>query len=276
MDQEVASPKVVEKNEHGARGMLVGLICAIVVAVIGIAFGVYGMVTRDNGGDVDGSQNVDDVTTEKTVDAVVAQTIINPYVKPFNYLHNILDYDFSDNAKVVVAFQNMPAYDLESMEETDIIGRYFVTSYEGLNDEFQYLFGNETSLMRADYYAGHTFSISYKTFENGFAGFENGFSGFEIDPFNGGGAGMGMFTIAKDAIRDGDSLNITVYHDTIPVCEADENEGYCMDAVGSGVAYSEDDYNMRDIIENFEEKIPTYTMVFAENAGHLVLKDIKK
>ena len=85
-----------------------------------------------------------------------------------------------------------------------------------------------------------------------------------------------MFSIVKKAYYDNDGLAIEVYHDVIPWCGVnnDDNGGYCSDAEKTIVEINDD--NMGELIEKFSDRIPVYKMIFAENAGHYVLKSIQK
>ena len=201
---------------------------------------------------------------EKVIDNDLAQNLIRPYLGTFNYLNNLLDYAFDDNAKIVVAFNNLPF--------STIVGyvavRYTV-SYADINEKYQELFGSSSSLEKKDYNSAKAVHFTYS--DNGWGGV------FDIMPFEGGGYGAAIFNIVKSASYNGDNIIVEVYHDKISTCEVDNNDGYCVDTESGGaIVNSIDELNMRDLITNFSDRIPVYTMTFAKDNGHYVLTNVEK
>ena len=282
-----SASKKNKQNTH--KGMLIGMIIFAILATGGIAFGVYGMISQnkkvaslenDLANCANASNNeienitvtCPDGTSTEIVKNVItndlAQSLINPYLGTFNYLHNILDYTFDDAAKMVVAFRNMNPESIYSYQ-SDNIGIYYRVDYSDINSQYQKMFGNSSSIEKKDYNPGHSLTFSYIN--------DGGHEMFEVMPFNGGGTGMAMFSVVKNASYNDENIIVNVYHDNVPVCEAvDSTNKYCIEVNGSAIINSIDDFNMRELINSFADKIPVYTMTFTKNNSHYVLSNIQK
>lgn len=274
IEQPVA-PKPVEKTPKSKTCLLTSILLSV-LAIGGIAFGVYGMILANQPHKCPAVSNIteeniievtcpDGTTTkvEKIVDNDLAQNLIRPYLGTFNYLNNLLDYTFDDDAKIIVAFNNLPSYNLLQ------VGDHLMVYYNDINGKYQELFGSSSSLEKKDYNSAKAPRFTYD--DSGWGG------SFNIMPFEGGGYGAAMFNIIKSASYNSDNIIVEVYHDRISTCEVDNNDGYCVDIESVGpIADSIDDFNMRDLITNFSDRIPVYTMTFAKDNGHYVLTNVEK
>lgn len=277
-DQDIQNNiKVAEKTEikeKSSKGMLFGLILCAVLAVGGIGFGVWAMIDGNTRTDSLNSQitslreqnsnlldQVGDIVTDEDVNIVsndinnaLAQNLIAPYIGIFNFLNNVFDYDFSEDVKVEVAYHNLSPVDIV----TDRI------SYQKLNNKYKELFGGD--LEKRDYEIGHSDSFSFVIDDNGV-------EDFIITEYYGGGTELGIFSVVKDAHYDAiGNVVVDVYHDTLPICRATDDE-YCIEDV---VVDSIEQSNIKDLISKFDNRIPIYKMSFVNDGGHYVLKAIEK
>lgn len=280
-------------NKSTPTGLIVCMVLLVLIAIGGVGFGVWQMMQGQNkdaqiadlktqvancanAGD-DSTENVtvacpDGTSTEIVKNVItndLAQTLINPYLESFGYLNNLLDYSFDDDAKIIVAFQNINPYETHSHDGENGFELYKVY-YNSLNDKYKEMFGSSKSLEKKDYDAGHSISFSYSD--------DNG-EYYDVLPFYGGGAGEAMFSVVKSANYDDGSIIVQVYHDLVSICfEEDTNDGYCIDAGGlqNAVVNSVDQYNMSDLISEFADDIPIYTMTFVKDDGHYVLSNVQK
>ena len=291
MEEEQNTTESVTKttNKKSAqKGMIIGMSVLSVAAIAGIAFGVYGMVSQNQkissletdlancaASSNTSTENITvtcpDGTSTKIVKNVitneVAQNLVNPYLINLTGIGNMLDYDFNEDIKVLVASKNMninSIIDVTPIENAQQTFDYLIP-YDQLNDKYQEMFGNSKELEKRSYSFGHTDTLSYNEQS----------SLFEVEPFMGGGAGRGMFSVVKDAHYNGDNLEINIYHDSVSICDGTD-DNYCLEIGGGIASTSIEDINIKDLINNFSDRIPVYKMTFTKNAGHYVLSDIQK
>lgn len=284
MMQAYAKPK----KEGNKFGLVIAMgIMLFVAALAGIVFGVYEMMMRNSEveeakaecakqieeakgtGCGSGTKEVPTITNE------VAQTMIEPYTVPFVFLANIFNYDFTEDVKIEIAYLNL-RYAGAVISSVDSVSGSVKVLYDALNTKYKELFGGQTGMPRGDYTISHGDSFSYKE--------ENGQNYYVVNPYQGGGAGSGMFDIVKSAEYDEDgNVIITVYHDVVSVCgtktevSEDEEAEYCLDLnKNSAMIHSVDEYNMKELIEKFEKDIPKYKMKFVKHNGKYVLNDVSK
>ena len=268
------------KKNHG---MLYGMILLAILAVGGIGFGVWAMLdgnTRSQKKDEQISQLqsqlaeksevvVEDDTTvvesDKKVSNELAQNLINPYLGTFTYLNDIFDHEFNENTKFYLAFKNLSENDIFQFgAQTTEAGQASVT-YDTINSEYQYLFGNNNSLDKTNYEEGY----SKFTYEN-----ENWGGGkFVIQKFGGGGTGFNVFSVVKDAYYgDDNSIVIEVYHGKGTICGMDGgDDSYCFSEL---VGYS---VTMTPSVEKLlnDSRTEVRKMIFVENDGHYVLQSVE-
>ncbi|MBQ6593684.1 hypothetical protein IJI00_01260 [Candidatus Saccharibacteria bacterium] len=284
----LVAPAGVTGEKHASKGVIIGMVVLAVVAVAGIAFGIIELmqVFKKNDQIADLSQQVTNCmntenigTAEKievtcpdgTITEVVsseinnalAQTIVDPYLVHFGAFSDIFDYDFDVNAKIKIAFDNLSAAEVAS---ATMSSEWSVTvPYDGLNREYKYLFGSDQEIEKRSYDTPHFGSFSF---------IEGQGSGlFKVEINGMGGSGATMFSIVKGARYSGSNLVVDVYHDAVSWCETDDKIGneYCVKAYSA--AKSESVYNL---IKNFADRVPVYTMTFAEDDGHYILKNVQK
>lgn len=290
-DGEMKTPNtaMMRPEKSGAKkGMIIGMVCLAVAAVVGCAFGTYAMVSRDgeiarvkeecaNASASSGSTETEttvvtcpdgnevEVRTEKIVDVKMAQNLVKPYLGAFAYIHNIFDHDFNEGAKFFVAFNNLDPDDIYytgNGADAEYDGRI---EYSTLNSEYQYLFGNGDNLNMESYNEG------YYHFE-----YRNG--AFVFKQYGGGGAGLGMFSVIKDVYYDGEDFVVNMYHDVIPMCFVEDREDdYCLPgSMSDSIVDPEEVDTISDLMNEYADRMPVYKMVFMPNAGHYVLSDIQK
>ena len=282
MTSGISSNEKLAKEKKSGKGMLIGMILLGLVAVCGVGFGVWAMmdgwsqkdtlsaqvdslkaqnsefleqlseVTTDDGGtiiDIDTDDNND-------IDIALAQNLIAPYIDSFNYLSNIFDYDFTEDVKAEITYQNLRPTNIT----TDSV--YYGT----FNTEYKELFGGD--LAKRDYGIGHSDSFTFND--------DNGIERFKITSYAGGGAGLGMFSVVKNAYYNNSNLVVNVYHDVIGICGAADDD-YCIESNGSGIVVNSiEQSNVKELISNFENKIPVYQMDFSKSGGHYILNSVKK
>lgn len=285
LPSEVASP-VAQTEKKSNKGMLVATILFAILAIGGIGFGAWAMVDGNSkkaqsdtqisalkqqindlvGKEVYNNEEIatnnETVISEKVVDNYLAQSLISPYLVSFNYASDIFDYDFTEDAKINIAYLNSECYSYSNMS----------VSYDCINKEYQELFGNDSSLAKKDYAARHTNSYEFVKGDYG-----DSSDSFRIIDFNGGGAGFGVFDVVKSAIVVGDNVVVEVYHGGVPICEAVEDD-YCIETNG-GSSFKIDsieEYNVKELIEKYSNKISVYKMTFVKNNGHYVLSAVEK
>lgn len=241
-----------------------------ILAVIGIAAAItfavlYFFNPTPNPTEVSSEENspttqVEDeiVADAKSIDNKIAQNLINPYIKDYYFLNNIFDHDFSEEAKVEIAYLNV-SLSSSSSTPSDDIGVHRIHYYD-LNREYQRLFGNESALSKQNYNTDYTAKFTY----------DNSSDYFIIEEAGSGGTAATAFSIVKNAYYDNDNLVVEVYHDTIPLCDANQNGGYCYNAEDSPIT------SQNSIFEKFASQIPTYKMIFTKGSDNYILKDVQK
>ena len=286
VEQAPVAPMAPAEEKKKSNGLIIGLVLLALVALGGIGFGVWQMM---QGSDKDkqiidlktqvancanANNNIETETETVTcpdgtateivknaIDNASAQTIADPYLVHFGAFDNIFDHDFDISAKMKIAFDNLGA---NKVVMATMVGEWAITvQYDDLNSEYKYLFGSDQEIEKRDYeslYGDFTF-----TEEQG--------ERFKVSLGGVGGTGATMFSVVKSAKYEDDNLIIDVYHDRAHWCESEDQIGndYCVKAYS--VPKSE---AINDFIKDFADKIPVYTMTFAKDDGHYVLKDIKK
>ncbi|MBR3143711.1 hypothetical protein IKF12_00710 [Candidatus Saccharibacteria bacterium] len=271
----------VFKNEEkkAGKGMLIGIIVLVILAIAGVAFGVWAMLSQNGkiasletdlancaASNNNTTENVTAtcpdgtlIETVNSIDNASAQTIINPYMVYFGAFNNLLDHEFDINAKMRVAFDNVDAGAVQSLNRE---GEWTVSiSYDNYNREFQYLFGSDQEIEKRDYDSPYFIGI---TFVDQWSG------SFEFSKAGIGGTGLTMYSIVKDAQYDDGKLIIWVYHGTAPWCQEEKSDS-CV--APYTLANSEE---INQYIKNNESSIPVYKMIFEKDDRHYVLRDIKK
>ena len=259
---ESAAPQKTTKNHK------ILLWCLGILAVIGIAAAItfavlYFSNSAPNPAAVSLEENNPVTQTEEeivvdanSIDNKIAQNLINPYIKDYYFLNNIFDHDFSEEAKVEIAFLNVP---LSYSYPSEGAGVYRV-SYYSLNGEYQRLFGNESTLSKQNYNTDYTAKFTY----------DNSGNSFIIEEPGSGGTAATAFSIVKNAYYDGNDLVVEVYHDTILLCDANQNGGYCYNTEDVPIT------SQNSIFEKFASQIPTYKMIFTKGIDNYILKDVQK
>lgn len=270
-------------------GMLIGLIVLAIVALGGIGFGVWAMVDGNNRV-ADVNEKMDDLkkqndnlneqstkeetlatncedmmisVNEKYIDNDLAQNLISPYLGLFNYLSNIFDYEFSEDVKVEITYQNLSPNRISTRGDVEFV------RYTDLNAKYQELFGGV--LEKRDYRVGHSDSFTFVKDEY------NELSDiFEISRYAGGGAAMGMISAMKNAQLEGDEIIVDMYHEVVGICGAADGD-YCIPAPGqSYVGDSMSDTVVREFVEKYADRIPVYAMTFVKDDGRYVLSAVTK
>lgn len=276
------TPTPVTDGKSHSKSLIVGMAALAVVAVAGIVFGVIelvrasekdGQITTLNqqvancanaGGGVtekievtcpDGT--VTEVVSSKIDDALV-QALVDPYLVDFGAFENVLNYDFDVNAKMKIAFDNIGARQIESMDANE----WSVTvRYDDFDKKYKYLFGSDQEIEKRSYNSPYFMGLTYDR-----EYFKAVLSGY-------GGTGGTMFSIIKGARYDGDKLLVDMYHDIARWCVTLDNEAkdYCIDA-----PHLDTENKIENLIKNFADRVPVYTMTFAKDGDHYILRDIKK
>ena len=271
------------KKEGNKFGLVIAMgVLLFIAAIAGVVFGVYEMMARNSEVEeakaecakaVEAAKGTGCTDTKevKTISKEVARSLIKPYIGTFNYLNSVFEFGLTDEAKVEIAYQNVRPSNITTSESNGVIT--YTVSYSGLNEAYKRLFKLSTSMPKQNYSVSHGDNFEY---------IESG-NQFKVTPFNGGGAGSGMFTVVKSADYTDDGLVVEVYHDVLPTCEAaaedmdeEKEEKYCIEVSGSGIAESMDEYNVKTLIEKFTDDVPVYKMNFAFFDGHLVLSSVSK
>ncbi|MBQ6487277.1 hypothetical protein IJI89_02520 [Candidatus Saccharibacteria bacterium] len=272
------------KKEGNKFGLVIAMgIMLFIAAIAGVIFGVYEMMARNSEVEeakaecakaVEEAKGTGCTETKevKTISKEVARSIIKPYIGTFNYLNTVFEYGLTDEAKIEIAYQNVRPTSITTTEAQGVIS--YKVAYSGLDEAYKRLFKLSTSVPKQNYAVSHGDTFEYTESSNEYI----------VKPFNGGGAGSGMFTVVKKADYTDDGLVVEVYHDVLPTCEAaadskeeeDKEEQYCIEVSGSGIAESMDEYNVKVLIEKFTDEVPVYKMKFSYFDGHLVLDNISK
>lgn len=275
------TPLQPENKPKSNNALKVTTAICVILALAGIGTSIYFAMDSNNKSshisDLQSKQNLDtketdanpfeveennntiatESATQTTIDNSLAQNLIDPYVKSLSYNNTIFRNEFNEDTKALVSYVNINPL---SIEETLI-------PYYSLNDEYQSLFGNSTSLEQ------RTFSLSNGT---SLALIPNT-NRFQINKSAGGGTGGSLFAIVKQAVLSGNTITVDVYSDTIPWCDPQlgNNDGYCYDGEYKGTV-TLNDGNMSSIITNQSNRIPVYQMQFTKDTAHYVLTGIQK
>ena len=268
-----------EKKEKMSKKQVIGLVVLSLIAVGGVLFGIYGMNAQNEQiaqlkGQVSsvnkeltkldaGVDESDEVVIEDEVEIIddvisneLAQNLISPYLGTFTYLNDIFDHEFNETTKFYVAFNNLK----------DVYRRGDSITYDDINKEYKYLFGDSKDLDKVNYREGYSVFI-YK--DKDWGGGE-----FVINRLGGGGTMAGLFSVVKDAYYDDNDIVVEVYHDSIGVCGVSDEDDYCFN--DNSVYRTIIDDEMSQIIENNSNRIPVYKMIFMSNGDHYYLNSIDK
>ena len=259
-------PSVVGSKGGRKTGWVLAIILLLLIAAGGVGFGVWAYMDGNAQKDQLNSQisalqqqnselvnNINDGVSDGVIDKNVLQNLINPYIGAFHYGNNIFNYDFSDDIRVEIAFQNL------SPSEVSAVGTDpYVVSYNALNERYKKLFGSEFNIDQKDYNVGELGDRFYFSDNS-----------FKVVPQPGGGAGASMVSVVKNGSYEGDNIVVEVYHDMIAWCDVTDND-YCL---GSWPIADED---LELLINNHVDIIPTYKMTFSEDNGHYVLTSVEK
>lgn len=276
------APVFKDERKKMSGGVIACIIVLAVLAIGGIAFGVWAMLSQNDkiasletdlancvASNNSSTENVEvtcpDGTSTEIVKNVItndlAQNLINPYIVIQGYLRNIFDLGLNDDTKFYIAYNNSDDYVTSYLDGTETI------HYSGINNEFKYLFGSSSDLAKKDYTSNCSANYMYNSDRDM----------FNVEVKGCGGTGSAMFNIVKDAKFEDENIIVNVYHNVVPICYPDVDDEYCMDiGVNSAIINSIDQYNMRDYIEKFADSIPIYTMTFVKDDGHYVLNNIQK
>lgn len=274
--------KTDDEKTKMSKKQIIGLVVLSLIALGGVLFGVYGMNSQNDkiaelttrateaenelaewGLEVD-EYDDDEVEISDEVEIIgegeisneLAQNLIDPYLGTFTYLNDIFDHEFDETTKFYVAFNNLK----------DVYRRGDSIVYDNINREYKYLFGDSKDLDKIDYKEGYNiFTYEDKDWGGG---------DFVVNRLGGGGTMAGLFSVIKDAYYDGDNIVVEVYHDSIGVCGASDEENYCFN--DNSVYRTVIDDEMDQIIENNSDRIPVYKMIFMSNGNHYYLNSINK
>lgn len=246
--------------------------CLGILAVVGVAAAAVFAVLYFTGQDTDttpiapAESSETEITDEPVANVEsdsfsneIAQNLIDPYIKSFFYNHNVLDFEFDDNAKVEIAYLNVSPALMLAMSTTDGSAKFKI-DYYSLNEKYQQLFGSSTGLAKQNFATDHTNNMEYDTSTDSFI----------VENIGSGGTAMTMFSIVKDATYDGETIKVEVYHDQIPLCDANPNNGYCYNANDLPLTAQS------SVIQDFNNQIPVYTMTFVKDNSRFVLSSIQK
>ena len=271
-------------------GVIACIIVLAVLAIGGIAFGVWAMLSQNdkiasletdlancvasnNSSTENAEVTCPDGTSTEIVKNVInndlAQSLIKPYIGMIGYYGNVFSIGLNNDTKFYIAYSNLNNNDLFVLAN----GTTKAFNYYAINNKYKYLFGSDESVEHREY------KIENTTFRYDSNEYNDNQSVFLIDISGIGGIGRAMFDVVKSAkYEDGGNVAVEVYHDSISVCSFNYNDGYCIDAgdYQAAVIDSIDQYNMRDLIEKFADRIPVYTMTFVKDDGHYVLNNIQK
>lgn len=264
-------------------GLIIGMVLLALIAIGGVAFGVWEMVSQ--------SQKVKDLETQvancanansgaetetetvtcpdgtsmviakNAMDNATAQTIADPYLVNFGAFDNILDHDFDADNKIKIAFDNLGA---NKVVAATMVDEWAITvKYDDLNNKYKYLFGSDQEIEKRDYNLLHGDYLY--TEERG--------GQFKVKLGGIGGTGGTMFSVVKEARYEEGILVVKVYHDAVSWCESEDQIGsnYCVKPYSAPKSEA-----IQDLIENFADNIPVYTMTFTKDDGHYMLKNIQK
>lgn len=268
-----------EKNKK----LLIIAIAAGVLAVAGLAFGIYGMTRpakisnftvqakNDEGTitelnkdkiDIDDKSNtitIPDTLTPFGISKELAASVVKPYLRDLGAFSDILNNKFNENNKIRIAFQNIdPQYLLMSTGET------FRVSYRDLNNMYKYLFGSDENLEKKNY---NNQSFIYFSTDNEATDY------FLVYPGGYGGTGLTKFTAIKDAYFEDNRLVVEMYRENISWCGLITPEPEV--CVKQQTWLSDNDFEAKqEIIEKFGDKLSVKKMYFVKDNNHYILEEI--
>ena len=269
--------KLAGEKSKMSKKQIIGLVVLSLIAIGGVLFGIYGMNSQNDqiaelkARATDAEKKVatleaEEMTVEELDEDVVevadtgvsnelAQNLINPYLGVFTYLNDIFDHDFNENTKFYVAFNNLK----------DVYKGNDSITYDSINKEYKYLFGDSKDLDKTNYREGYN-TFTYET--------ENWGGGkFVIERSGGGGIGTHVFSIVKDAYYDGDNIEVEVYHGRTTGCGMDGGDDtYCLD--GNGGYHTVSDAKIEQLID--DDRTEVYKMTFVNGGDHYYLSSISK
>ena len=274
------APKAVKAKT--SKTVIAGMAICAAFAVAGAVFSGYALMkmsgekkTADTNTTTTTTTTADNKTTDGTttkpttetvtVDAIskeAAQNIIAPYIKSQTYLKNVFDVEFNDDSKFAIAVQN-----LDPTNSGIYDNRLY---YSEVDRSAKELFGNDYTLPSKDYnMAGWQFKIKEGGTDNAI---------FEGQLYGIGGMGYGMVNTVKDATIDSDNLIINVYHYVTTICSFNDEDPLCIDRTNSDGYYSLAlaQADEAAYIEKYADQLPIYTMTFAKENGHYILKNVEK
>ena len=277
------APKAVKAKT--SKTVIAGMAICAAFAVAGAVFSGYALMkmsgenktantntttttTADNKTTDD--KTTDNTTTKPTTETVTvdtiskeaAQNIIAPYIKSQTYLKNIFDVEFNDDSKFAIAVQN-----LDPTNSGIYDNRLF---YREVDRSAKELFGNDYTLPSKDYsMAGWQFKIKDGGTDNAI---------FEGQLYGIGGMGYEMANAVKDATIDSENLIINVYHYVTTICAFNDEDPLCFERSNGDGYYSLAMYqaDQATYIEKYADQLPVYTMTFAKENGHYILKNVEK
>ncbi len=256
-------------TKKGGKGAIIGMVIFAILALGGIGFGVWVWMDGNTQKDALNSQisaleqqnndlqnaikNGEEILNDG-IDKDLLQNLIEPYLGSFHYNKNIFDYDFDDNVRIELAFQNLKSSVV--VEKEDEVS--YRVPYGLLNEEYKKLFGSNLELAQKDYAVGELGDKFYYS--------ENSFKVVEQP---GGGGGASMVSAIKDGYYNGDSIVVEVYHDVIDWCEMTEDQ-YCLQS------WPISNEELLNLINEFGNNVSIYRMTFAKDNGHYVLLSVEK
>ena len=275
--EEVMMQQTIKPKKEGNKfGLVIAMgIMLFVAAIAGIVFGVYEMLMRNSEveqakAECQAAKSEDDGKKEsdcksetkevKTITNEVAQTLIDPYIMTFNYLNSVFEFGLTEDLKVGIAFRNI---DPEIIRDFDKSAISFTIPYSDINGMYKKLFKTSSDLEKKSFSISHSMTFDYSEDK------------FDINIPGSGGVGKAMFTVVKNAEYTSGGVVVNVYHDVVPICSATE-DNYCVDVANSAISKSDDDYNIKSLIEKYASSIPVYQMKFVTSGSHLVLDSINK
>ena len=268
-----------EKNKK----LFIIAIAAGVLAVAGLAFGIYGMtrpakisnftvqakndegtVTELNKDKIDIDDKSNTITIPDTLSPLgiskeLAASVVKPYLHDLGAFSDILNNKFNENNKIRIAFQNIDPQNL--LLST---GDSFRVSYSDLNNMYKYLFGSDTNLEKKNY---NNQTFLYVPGDNATSDY------FLVYPGGYGGTGLTKFTAIKDAYFEDNKLIIEMYRENLSWCGIVIPEpDVCVD---QQTWFSDNDFEAKQkIIEKFGNKLSVKKMYFGKDNGHYILESI--
>ncbi|MBR3172467.1 hypothetical protein IKF21_00905 [Candidatus Saccharibacteria bacterium] len=275
--QEKPNDEPVGEKTKMSKKQVIGLVVLSMIALGGVLFGIYGMNSQNDqiaqltvrATDAEGKVaqlETNKITIEQPDGNIVevkdnrisnelANNLIKPYLGTFTYLNDIFDHEFNENTKFYVAFNNL--------KDVDRRGESIL--YDEINKEYKYLFGDSKDLDKTNYEEGYNiFTYNTESWGGG---------KFTVEQLGGGGIGVHVFSIVKDAYYDGDSIIVEVYHGRASGCGMDGGDDtYCLD--GNGGYHTTSDTKIEQLFN--DDRTEIYKMSFTKNNDHYALDSINK